>query len=451
MTKLKPFQLEGARAIYDFGGRALLADEMGLGKTIQALFWVHKIRRRRPVVIVTPAGLMWIWHAEAALHFGMRVEVLEGMMPTRQRTLPGPIVIVSYDTLPSWLPVLTAARPQCVIFDEVHYCKEKSTLRSKAALKLVRGAASVLGLSGTPLTNRPIELWNVLRLIRPDIFPDWTVYAWRYCKPRKTPWGWKYDGAEHLGELHRILREECMIRRLKSKVMTELPNKRRRVVVMKLAPEGLAEYRKAQDHFREWLHNQSPLRARRARKSMALVKVGYLLRLVARLKLELMVRWITRFRAVHPGGKLVALTMNTFVIDYLVKRFPTAVIVDGRIRGRKRTEAVRRFQSHRSTWLLIGNWRAAGVGNTMTAAQDIAALDYPWTPGDLLQGEDRIHRIGQKLEVTAHYLTARDTVEEKLVSMLQRKAEVLGSVLDGGEAFDPLNIYDELMKPENYL
>jgi len=451
MTKLKPFQLEGARQIYDFGGRALLADEMGLGKTIQALFWVHKTPRRRPVVIVTPAGLKWIWQGEAALHFGMRAEVLDGEMPERQRSLPGPIVIVSYEILPSWLPLLRAARPQCVIFDEVHYCKEKSTQRSRAAAKLVQGVPSVLGLSGTPITNRPIELWHVLCLIRPDLFPSWTVFAWRYCKPRKTPWGWKYDGAERLGELHRILRRECMIRRLKERVLTELPAKRRRVVVLQLPPEGMKEYLHAQDDFRHWLAEQSPLRARRAKKSMALVKVGYLLRLIARLKLELMARWIVRFFECHPGQKLVALTMNTFVIDYLVGKFPGAVIVDGRIRGRMRTETIRRFQSHRSTRLLLGNWRAAGIGNTMTAAQDIVALDYPWTPGDLLQGEDRLHRIGQKLKVTAHYLTAKGTAEEKLVRLLQRKKEVLGSVLDGGEGTDTLNIFDELMKPENYL
>lgn len=446
MTELRPFQFEGCRQIYRFRGRALLADDQGLGKTIQALYWVRKIPRYRPVVIVAPASMKWTWQIEAAMHFNMRTEVLEGNRPKHNMRLPGEIVILNYDILASWLPCLLRHRPAVVIFDEVHYLKSPNAKRTRAAGKLVQYAASVLGLSGTPITNRPIEFWSTLNLIRPDLFPDHSEYAWEYCKPRHTRWGWKFDGAANMGKLHRILTRECMIRRLKREVLPELPDKQRHMVGFQLNSHAAKEYRKAEHDFLNWLKELSPARHARAKKSPALTKVGYLLRLVAQLKLNWTIKWVEDFLETHPDQKLVGLTMHTFVIDKLKERFPNSVIIDGRVTGRKRTDAVRLFQTNRRVRLLFGNWKAAGVGITLTAAHNAASLDFPWTPGDLVQGEDRIHRIGQKKKVVIHYLVALNTIEEKLMRILQRKAEVLDAVLNGSRNEMDLNIFDELLK-----
>ena len=444
MTPLREFQREGVRLIYQFRGRALLADDQGLGKTIQALDWIRRIPKRRPVVIVTPASLKYTWQAEASLHFGMRTEVLEGRRKKRMMVLPGSIVILNYEVLDTWLPCLLKAKPECVILDEIHYCKNLSAKRTKNVIKLAKGAASVLGLSGTPLTNRPIELWSILQIVRPDIYPSREKFAWRFCKPRYTPWGWQYDGAAHLDELNQVLRRECMIRRLKVDVLPELPDKTRRVVAFRL--DSLEEYHQAQNDFLRWLRGISPARAHRAARSQALTKVGYLLRLVARLKLDWTERWITEFFESHPGEKLVALTMNTFVIDHLSDRFRQSVIIDGRVIGRRREESVRRFQSNRQVSLLLGNIKAAGLGLTLTAARQAVFLDFPWTPGDLLQGEDRVHRIGQKKNVIIHYLTTLDTIEEKMIRVLRKKATVLDAVLNGETPSKDLDIFDQLLK-----
>ena len=445
-TKLRPFQIEGVQQIYHFKGRTLLADEMGLGKTIQALYWVKKIPKRRPVVIVTPASVKYVWQSEAALHFGMRTEVLEGHhRGERTQLIPEEIIIVNYDILRSWLPSLMKAKPQCVILDECHYIKNPSAMRTKAALKLAKKASSVLGLSGTPLTNRPIELWTILKAIKPDLFPSREEYAWRYCKPRWTRWGWLYDGAVRMPELHAILRRSCMIRRLKKDVLAELPNKTRCMVPFKL--KSYEEYDQAENDFLLWLRRISPQRAVRAKRAEALAKMGYLIRLAARLKLVWTERWIEEFYESHPGEKLVALTCWTFVIDHLKQKFGNrAVIIDGRVTGRKREETRRCFQSNRRVDLLLGNWRAAGVGITLTAASNAAALDLPWTPGDLLQGEDRIHRIGQKKKVMIHYLMALDTIEEKQVTILKKKTKILDAILDGKKYTGQLNMFDELIE-----
>lgn len=447
MTKLKPYQLEGVQQIYQFTGRAILGDEMGLGKTIQALYWVLKTPKRRPVVIVCPAGLRWTWQAEAAQHFNMRVEVLEGRKPGRGRALPGDIVVIGYDILDDWVDKLARNHPQTVIFDEVHYLKNKDAKRSKAAAKLVDSASSVLGLSGTPLTNRPYELWFVMRLIRPDVFPSKGKYAWKYCQPKWTPWGWTFNGAANLDQLHKILKRECLIRRLKKDVLKELPQKTRKVISLKLDSKGYKEYEYAENDFLNWLGEISPTKANKARKSEALTQVGYLLRLVAKHKVGLIIKWLNEFFEAHPGEKTMALTMHTFVIDALHKAFPGSVIINGKVTGKKRQQVVRTFQHNPQCQLLLGNWKAAGVGITLTAACHGVALDLPWTPGDLLQGEDRLHRIGQKRNVIIQYLIALDTIEEKLMKILLKKSAVLDAVLNGEESdVVSTEVFEELLE-----
>jgi len=188
MTKLKPFQLAGARQIRAFKGRALLADEMGLGKTIQSLYWILKTPRRRPVVIVVPASVKYTWQSEAAIHFNMRTEVLEGQMKRRQ-PLPGSVVIINYDILESWLPVLLKAKPQTVIFDEAHHfnfrregpsAREGQKMMTRA-IKVAAKAKNRFLLTATPIFNSPGEAAGIYAMLlgRPgdDNLTHLTAYA----------------------------------------------------------------------------------------------------------------------------------------------------------------------------------------------------------------------------------------------------------------------------------
>lgn len=384
------------------------------------------------------------------MHLNIRTEVLEGHRKKGRTKLPGNILILNYDILKSWLKVLLRAKPAVVIIDEAQFIKNPKALRTKATLKLAEGASSVLALSGTPLTNRPIELWPILKAVRPDLFPSFEKFAWRYCRPRYTHWGWRYTGSAREDELHRILVRECMIRRLKKEVSKELPPKIRRGVPFKL--KSYVEYNNAEHDFLGWLRKKDPLRAKRAAKSQALTRVGYLLRLVARLKLDWTVRWIHEFFEAHPDKKLVCFTMHRFVIEHLMEVFgDKAVKIDGSVRGIKRAETVRKFQNNPRVKLFVGQWIAAGIGITLTAAHNTAALDFPWTPADLLQGEDRIHRIGQKNKCIIHYLAALGTIEEKLVKLLRKKARILDAILDGKRHAKDLDLFDELLREMKHL
>lgn len=443
MTELRQFQKEGVRMIYDFKGRALLADEQGLGKTLEALEWIRRTPRHRPVVIVTPSSLKYTWQKEASMHFGMRSEVLEGR-PRKSLGLSSKIIILNYDILQHWLKVLLKNQPTTVIFDECHYIKNPEAARTKAAQRLSANASSVVGLSGTPMTNQAIDLWSILSCIRPELFPSRLKFAWRYCKPKATPWGWQFNGAVKKKELNRILRERVLIRRLKKDVAKELPDKIHKVISFKL--DSYQEYNKARTDFLGWLKKISPAKAKRAKRSQALVKIGYLLRLVAEIKLKWTIKWLEEFKETHPGKKLVGLTMHTSVIDALKKKFPNSIVIDGRVKGKLRTESVRRFQTDKKIPFFFGNWKAAGVGITLTAAHHFASFDFPWTPGDLSQGLDRIHRIGQEKTVFIYFLMAMNTLEESQLTGLKKKGKVLSSILDGGRTAKDFDMLDTLLQ-----
>lgn len=445
MTELLPFQKEGVQQIYRFAGRTLLADEMGLGKTIQTLYWLYKIRSRRPAVIVTPASLKYNWQSEAQFHFGMRAEILEGKTVNLRR-LPGDIVILNYDILKAWLPFLLKHEPKAVVFDEAHFIKNRGALRTQCCLKLSESADSVIALSGTPLTNRPVELWTILKAVRPDLFPSFSKYAWRYCKPRYTPkYGWLYNGATHLKELNQILRSECMIRRKKREVLKDLPSKTRRFTMFRI--NDYSEYNSARDDFLDWLEKISPSAAKRAKRAEAITRIGYLMRLAARLKYPWTVQWIKDFFEARPGKKLVAFTMHTAVLKRLEERFENrCLVIDGSVNARKKHEAVRAFSSNPKKDLFLIQWKAGGVGLNLVSASDVVALDFPWTPGDLIQGEARVDRIGQKHEVTSHYLALAGTIEEDQIKFLRRKSKILDEVLDGKRDSDDLDIFNEMMK-----
>ena len=163
-TKLRPFQIKGVRAINHYKGTVLLADEMGLGKTIQALWWLKEHPDARPAVIVTPAHLKGYWEEEARSKLGMRTTVLEGMRPKRMRLKIHPILILNYDILKGWIKVIQEIEPKCLIIDEAHYCKNPRTKRTKHVRSLAKIAKHRMALSGTPLLNRPSELFPTLNI-----------------------------------------------------------------------------------------------------------------------------------------------------------------------------------------------------------------------------------------------------------------------------------------------
>lgn len=411
--------------------------------TIQALSWIDNyLDKRATVVIVCPSSIKWNWQKEALRHFNLRTEVLSGSTPSKRRLPLGKKYIINYDILyarrgkkrKGWVDLLVELEPDLVIVDECQYIKTMSSKRTKAVKQLCADAPHVIMISGTPLTNRPAELYPTLNILHPDEFKSFSSFGWRYCKPEFKPWGLEFKGASNIEELHEKLNSLCMIRRRKSDVLSELPPKVHNVIPVELKPADYKEYKRAEKEFIQWLLELSPHKAKKAAKAEYLVKRGYLLRLASSLKLNQTIDWIENMLE-EIEDKLIFFGVHINFLTPIYEHFKhRAVMVNGSVSGEKRERAFESFIKCPKTKLLVGNINAAGVGWNGQVASHVAFGELPWTPGELSQATDRAHRIGQKNSVTCHYLVSKDTAEESLCEILQKKSKVLSNVMDGDDS-----------------
>ena len=427
---LYPFQKKGVAFIEAKDGRALIADEQGLGKTIEALAWLQLHPEKRPAIIVVPAAVKLNWEREALVWMdGPKIQVLSGTKA--DVPLTGDIIIINYDILSAWLKKLQQYSAEVIVLDEVHYLKNSKTKRTKAVKMLAKKIPHVIALSGTPIVNRPVEMYNALKLVDYTVVPDFWTYAQRYCAARHNGFAWDFSGASNTEELHEKLTNTIMLRRLKKDVLNDLPDKIHTLLPIEI--DNPAEYEHAEKDFISWvLKNRGRDAARRASNAEAFAQIEALKQLAIKGKMKQAIEWIENF--LNTDGKLVVFATHRNTVDTLTQRFGNrAVKVDGSVSGQARQVAIDRFQNDESCRLFVGNIRAAGIGLTLTAASNVAFLELPWTPGELTQAEDRCHRIGQKNAVSIYYLIASGTIDEKIARMLDSKRKVLDSVLDGKE------------------
>lgn len=419
---------------------------MGLGKSFQSLLYAEKRKRDRPVIIVCPAHLKWNWERECSMHIGVSANILHGTkVPSKKPIQPAHFYIINYDILKPWLKWLRRLRPKLIVIDECHFAKNSKAIRTRMIRALCKGVKRIIAMSGTPLTNRPYEMWVILNLLRPDIFDNKREFAHRYCDPELTRWGWQYNGATHLDELHDLLNLACMIRRLKTDVLKDLPPKSRYIVPVQL--ERRSEYNEALADLIKWLRKTSPKRALRAKRAQAIVKTGYLLRLAAELKLKAVIEWIDE--ALASGKKLLLFAIHRKIISALHEKYKgISVVIDGKVHGHQRQLAVDQFNKSKKTRLCIAQLVAGGVGWNCRSSSTIVFVEEGWVPALDNQAEDRAHGLKRGLNgvpLDVYHLVAKDTVEEKLCKVKREKQKNIKAVLDGGHGFEDYAAFDLLI------
>jgi SWI/SNF-related matrix-associated actin-dependent regulator 1 of chromatin subfamily A len=446
----KKFQKKGVRKINHFKGRALIADEMRLGKTLQTLLYCKAFRKKRPVIVVCPAAVKYVWQHQAWEHTKIRATVLEGRTASAHTLQSNEeMIILNYEILAAWTPYLKklckkSKRRAILVFDESHYVKSRRAKRYRALRSLAKLFKYVIAISGTPLVSRPSELWTTLNILRPDLYPSFQIYAHRYCKPKYTPWGWQYKGATNLKELHRNLNANLMIRRLRKDVLPYYKEPIREIVPLEMKKKK--EYRQAETNFIKWLSKKSRSKAIKAAKAARLVQMGYLARLAAELKLPAVLKWIDDFLE-STDEKLILCGIHEKIIRTIYERHKkVAVIVDGKVSGRKKEIAKKSFMNNKKIRIFIGQLHAAGVGIDLSKANTVAFTELGWVSGDHNQFEDRAVHINKKKAINIIYLVAKDSIEEDRCLILQDKQKVVSSTLDGTAKANQLNLYDELEK-----
>jgi len=429
IPEMFPFQREGLSFLEYMGGRALISDEMGLGKTLQALAYLKLHPELRPAVIIVPATLKLNWRKETLKWIGEESYIINGKKD--EGYYNEDIIIINYDIMEAHQKQLTKLNPQIVIGDEIHKIKNQQAKRTKAVKKLCKKVPHIIGLSGTPILNRPVEIFSILNILKPEIFPNYWRFGERYGDPQNNGFGTVYNGSSNLEELHELLREHAMIRRLKKNVLTELPDKQKSVITFSI--DNRKEYKEAEEDVIQYIHNLDGREAAiRASRAETLARFNKLKQLAAQGKMKCAIKWIEDF--LESEEKLVLFAVHKKVITQIMEHFgDIAVKIDGSVSSVKRQKAVDDFQNDPKIKLFVGNIIAASEGITLTASSNVAFLELGWVPGLHSQAADRVHRIGQANACTIYYLLSEDTIEEDIAEMIDRKQKVVSAVLDGGE------------------
>ncbi|NWQ65588.1 SMAL1 protein, partial [Neopipo cinnamomea] len=422
VTSLMPFQREGVNFAVLRNGRLLIADDMGLGKTIQAICIAAYYQKEWPLLVVTPSSVRFTW-AEA---FHRWLPSLSpdstNVIVTGKDNLTGSLInIISFDLL-SKMDKQLKSTFQVVIVDESHFLKNIKTARCRAAMPLLKAAKRVILLSGTPAMSRPVELYTQIVAVQPSFFPQFHSFGLRYCDARKMPWGWDYSGSSNLTELKLLLEESIMIRRLKSDVLSQLPAKQRKMVVV--APEGIraktkavleAEAKKMAKGYKSKQQEREALLVFFSRTAEA--KIHSVLEYI----LELLESGNNKF-LVFAHHKI----MLDAVVAELEKKHVEYIRIDGSTPSVERQSLCQKFQFSEKQVVAVLSLTAANMGLTLSAADLVVFAELFWNPGILIQAEDRAHRIGQTSSVNIHYLVARGTADDYLWPMIQEKIKVLG-------------------------
>ena len=423
---LYPHQADGVAFMLS-KRRVILADDMGLGKTRQAIVAMEAGAPQGKVLVVCPASLKLNWKREIQL---VDPEASIEVLGVDKDTTEDPRwVIVNYDTLRKHAEKLHAVEWAGVILDEAHFIKNASQ-RTNYCLKLlgvqadarapVIGPEFVFLLTGTPMTSRPKDLFNLLRCVGHPASRSFLSFAKRFCDAYRNDYGWVTTGASNLDELN-LLMKEVSIRRKKEEVL-DLPPKIRSWVPVDISGSKAAF--NAVENFLNWYAASDPSQPNDTEFLARLTKVRTALHKAKQKVVEERIRDV-----VSSGEKVVVFTCFSEGIERHKKRLgDSAVTITGADRAEQRMAAVDAFQSDETIRVALCNIIAGGVGITLTAGTHIIFQDLDWVPANHAQAEDRCYRLGQTSRVTVEYFLAAGTLDSYISELLDGKMKLIAAV-----------------------
>jgi SWI/SNF-related matrix-associated actin-dependent regulator of chromatin subfamily A-like protein 1 len=500
-----PFQIAGPAYMIKTK-KCINADEMGLGKTIQAIL-ATATAKAYPALFIVPNQLKTAPWKKEWNKWAPRRKSTTMVMDNKNKKLINKsfrvkkkgtntfekkkpeVIIVNYDRLGKYMRYLTKVPWKAIVLDESHYVKNRNADRTRACIELVDATKPeyVWLLSGTPIKAKPEHLVSQLRIIdRLKDFGGRGNFMKRYCFSTGSDEDYDLQEIdlkeiarkrhETSIELNGHLRSLCYIRRDKSDVLHDLPDKTRSTLKFKLNAHHRAIYTQIETDLVSYLLDRalqdekflktikklskkerefaiSEYRAAveyKSARAEILQKIELCKQAAAAGKLEQVKEWIESF--LESDEKLVVFASHKIIIRELAEAFPKIhMLITGGQDGKAsdqdkkrfklddeatiRDAEVARFQNDPKCKLALCMIQAGGVGHTLTAASNVAFIELPWGPTDCDQAEDRCHRIGQKDNVTCHYLLAEDTIDEPIAELIESKRMVVNAVHDG----DPLH------------
>ena len=448
-VELMPHQVEGVSFALE-RQRVLIADEMGVGKTPTgvAIAVASVEANMTPVLVVVPPSMRLQWTREFE-RFAPQVKTatITGTNPKSKKvqSLPKADVLIIGDTSLSGWRHLLVGNIAGMIVDECHRMKDaKRAKRSRACIDIAQSVPDdgiKVAMSGTPLINKPVELVPIIRMLNQEQSFEGGLAGFlaRYA-PRIDRFGSR--GAQRLDELHDVLTDSFMIRRKREQVLT-LPNKGRIQMSIEMSEEYRKKYLFAERDLYTWIKiTKGEEKAESSMRAEALVKINELRRLSAMGKVDAVVAYTRDLLKQDEQVFLTCAFIDEAKAYYeAFRESHNAVRVVGGMTDIEKMQAVDAFQDGKAR-VLVGNIVASGTGLTLTRGRHHVSCSLPYTSADLLQCEDRLARHGQTREVVSHIMLSaipeHITIDERMIALLERKNDILTSVLDG-EATDLLD------------
>jgi hypothetical protein len=401
----------------------------------------------KKILIICPASLKINWQREIENYTDRSVYISEG----KKFSTDHDFVIVNYDILKNFYDVkdkdnslITKGKFDLIILDEAHYVANGTSNRSKLVNGFAKNCERVWLLSGTPMTNRPMNYFNLLSLIESPVAQNWMAYAIRYCGGYQFMAGkrkvWNVAGATNLEEL-RDRTSRQVLRRLKTEVL-DLPEKIITPVYLKLKSKL---YEELMGEYYEWFDKNPNESNSLTVQFSKLMKVR---QVIAEEKIKDTIELTENI--LEQGKKVIIFTNFTETLNKIADHFgKQSVRLDGSTSKPQRQYAVDQFQDNEKIKVFVGNLKAAGVGLTLTSAEVVIMNDLSFVPAEHAQAEDRAYRYGQKNNVLVYYPLFDNTIEGAIYDILNRKKQIINTVMGDDLLENGGDIVEEILNSIN--
>ena len=402
----------------------ILADDMGLGKTTSTIIGALETGAKK-TLIICPASLKINWQREIQNYTDRPTSIIEG-----KKWEDGDFVIINYDIIKNFHDVNNKSESiilnnkfDLIIVDEAHYIQNKQAQRTKLINDIAKASERLWLLTGTPITSRPINYYNLLNLIDCPVALNWMAYVKRYCSGFQFRAGkrrvWNVSGASNLEEL-RDRTSNLILRRLKENVL-DLPDKIITPVYLRLKSK---EYENLMGEYYQWFDKSGEADS----LTLQFTKLTKVRQVIAEEKVSSTIELCENI--IEQGKKVIVFTNFTKTLEMILEHFgKKAVRLDGSMSQKDRQDSVDRFQNDENVMVFVGNIKAAGTGITLTAGEAVIMNDLSFLPSDHSQAEDRAYRYGQKNNVLVYYPIFDNTVEGIIYDILKKKKEIFQTVM----------------------
>jgi SNF2 family DNA or RNA helicase len=422
----------------------ILADDMGLGKSFSTVIASLESKAQK-ILIVCPATLKINWKREILMCSNESIYVVDG-----KKWEDGyRYYIINYDIIKNFHGVgvvedemksrIQSTGFELIIIDESHMISNPSAQRTQLINDIAEKTKKLWLLTGTPMTSRPINYYNLLKLIDAPVAYNWQTYVKRYCKgfqfKVKGKRIWNVNGASNLDEL-REKTKPYLLRRLKTEVL-DLPEKIITPVYLELKSKAYEEEMGEYLRWEEKEGKEQPL-------AVHISKLMNVRMLIAKEKVDYTIEMVERLLAQEK--KVIVFTNFTETLDLIAAHFKKqAVKLDGRMSKAARQQSVDEFQTNPKIMVFVSNLKAGGVGITLTEAEAVIISDLSFVPVEMAQAEDRAYRYGQNKSVSVYYPVFENTIEMQIYDIVERKKKVINTVMgdnleedDGGSVMKDL-------------